>query len=222
MQVFVGVEQGDAKGIAAFCVHDFFLHWSWRCHSPGRHNISLINIDSKDRVVQDIKNCIRRVADASMAQPNLEITVEAPTTGQQVILEVVEREDGVAEDVGAKSMEHNDSLSTSGVVAVINPPAMASVSQQSTPEAPSSVPPARPSLVPLGSSNVQPSPSTSVGPHPKRFSAVNINKKFLEKTTASGLPANTSSASSMAKAGSPGTLILTVKWKEKKYLIFFY
>ena len=147
-----------------------------------------------------------------MAQPNLEITVEAPTTGQKVIVEVVEREDGVAEDVGAKSTENNSlSLSTSGIVAVTNPPAMASVSQQSTPEALSSVTPARPSLVPLGSSNVQPTPSPSVGPHPKRFSAVNINKKFLEKTTASGLPANTSSASSMAKAGSPGTLIPTVK-----------
>ena len=148
-----------------------------------------------------------------MAQPNLEITVEAPKTGQEVIEEVVEREDGVAEGVGAKSVENN-SLSTS-VVAVTNPPAMASVSQKSTPEAPSSVPPARPSLVPLGSSNLQPSPSTSAGPHPKRFSAVNINKKFLEKTTASGLPANTSSASSMAKAGSTaGTLILTVKGKK--------
>jgi len=151
-----------------------------------------------------------------MAQPNLEITVEAPTTGQEVIVEVVEREDGVAEDVGAKSTENNSlSLSTSGVVAVPNLPAMASVSQQSTPEALSSVTPARPSLVPLGSSSVQPTPSTSVGPHPKRFSAVNINKKFLEKTTASGLPANTSSASSMAKAGSPGTLISTVKCKGK-------
>ena len=160
-----------------------------------------------------------------MAQPNLEITVEAPTTGQKVIVEVAEREDGVAEDVGAKSMENN-SLLTSGVVAVTNPLAMASVSQQSTSEALSSVPPARPSLVPLGSSNLQPTPSTSVGPHPKRFSAVNINKKFLEKTTASGLPANTSSASSMAKAGSPGTLIPTVKWKRKEisdpfsYIIF--
>ncbi len=73
--------------------------------------------------------------------------------------------------------------STKIVVPVTNPPAMVSVSQQSTPEAPSSVPLARPSLVPLGSSNVQPFPLTSVGLHPKRFSAVNINKKFLENTT---------------------------------------
>ena len=62
--------------------------------------------------------------------------------------------------------------------------------------------PSRPSLVPLGSTHTQTSTLTPVAPHPKRFSAVNINKKFLEKNTTSGSAAS-SATSSAAKSGAP-------------------
>ncbi len=49
---------------------------------------------------------------------------------------------------------------------------------------------ARPTLVQLGNSS-----STTPTAQHKKFSASNINKKFLEKTSASGSTANTSNAS---------------------------
>ncbi len=58
-----------------------------------------------------------------------------------------------------------------------------------------------PLWVPLGSTHTQTS-LTPVAPHPKRFSAVNINKKFLEKNTTSGSAAS-SATSSAAKSGAP-------------------
>jgi serine/arginine repetitive matrix protein 2 len=70
--------------------------------------------------------------------------------------------------------------------------------------------PARPSLVQLGSSAGQGTLATS--PHPKRFSAVNINKKFLEKnsTTSGSSPASTSSTAT--KTGGPTCEnIITIK-----------
>lgn len=74
-----------------------------------------------------------------------------------------------------------------------------SVSASNTPEPPSqpqsSATPSRPSLVPLGSSQ---SSNSTAAPHPKKFSAVNVNKKFLEKT-AQAASATPSSASSAAK-----------------------
>lgn len=57
--------------------------------------------------------------------------------------------------------------------------------------------PTRPSLVQLGQ-------GTSTTPsQPKRFSAVNINKKFLEKNSTTSGPSPTSSGSTVAKTGSP-------------------
>ncbi|KAJ7785966.1 hypothetical protein B0H16DRAFT_1708191 [Mycena metata] len=58
-------------------------------------------------------------------------------------------------------------------------------------------PPLRPSLVPLGSQAPAP-------PQPKRFSAVNINKKFLEKNSSSSAASvPTSSNSPASKTGGP-------------------
>lgn len=57
--------------------------------------------------------------------------------------------------------------------------------------------PTRPTLVQLGSSSTQPS---STAPHPhKKFNAVNINKKFLEKNSAAAM-ATASSASTAGKS----------------------
>jgi serine/arginine repetitive matrix protein 2 len=54
------------------------------------------------------------------------------------------------------------------------------------------------SNVPSGSSNLG-----SANAHPKRFSAVNINKKFLEKTSSGSGTSQTSSASVSTKSGGP-------------------
>jgi serine/arginine repetitive matrix protein 2 len=58
---------------------------------------------------------------------------------------------------------------------------------------------ARPSVahVPMGSSNNLSSTSS----HPKRFSAMNINKKFLEKTSSASGASQTSTTSVSAKSG---------------------
>jgi len=40
-------------------------------------------------------------------------------------------------------------------------------------------------------------------PHPRRFSAVNINKKFLEKNSSATGATHTSSSSAVAKSGGP-------------------
>ncbi|KAJ7666445.1 hypothetical protein B0H17DRAFT_1089819 [Mycena rosella] len=65
---------------------------------------------------------------------------------------------------------------------------------------PNPVAPVRSSLVPLGSQAA----ATAVAPQPKRFSAVNINKKFLEKnSSSSSTSAPTSSNSAASKAGGP-------------------
>ena len=55
--------------------------------------------------------------------------------------------------------------------------------------------PSRPSLVQLGANS-----GSSTG-HPKRFSAVNINKKFLEKNSSTVGPPPTSQSSVTAKSG---------------------
>ena len=57
--------------------------------------------------------------------------------------------------------------------------------------------PVRPSLVQLGSGSTH-HPSAA---HPKRFSAVNINKKFLEKNSSASASSPTSQP--MIKAGGP-------------------
>jgi len=123
-----------------------------------------------------------------MAQPNPEITLQVDTTGKDVNKE--EKEE-CTEGAGAKSA--NDSTIVDSVET--------SVRQDTTTDAQSTAPPSRPSLVPLGSSHGQPPLSTPTAPHPKRFSAVNINKKFLEKNTATGSSTSTSSTSSNMKVG---------------------
>ncbi|KAK7064503.1 hypothetical protein R3P38DRAFT_2824912 [Favolaschia claudopus] len=63
---------------------------------------------------------------------------------------------------------------------------------------PNPVAPIRSTLVPLGSQ----AHSTTAASHPKKFSAVNINKKFLEKnSTSSSSPASASANSAASKAG---------------------
>ncbi|KAJ7597636.1 hypothetical protein C8J56DRAFT_851966 [Mycena floridula] len=62
----------------------------------------------------------------------------------------------------------------------------------------SSVSTIKPTLVQLGS-------SSAAAPQPKRFSAVNINKKFLEKNSSASGSAPTSTSSSIAKSGSPAS-----------------
>jgi hypothetical protein len=58
----------------------------------------------------------------------------------------------------------------------------------------------RPSLVALGSSNL---PGQTPVSHPKRFSAVNINKKFLQKNSSGSGSTPTPSNSTTAKSGGP-------------------
>ncbi|KAJ3500314.1 hypothetical protein NLJ89_g9855 [Agrocybe chaxingu] len=127
-----------------------------------------------------------------MAQPTPEIAVLPDSTGKEVKEKVAESEGGAVEGAGSESVEGS---SPTPFVAGADPHVGKTDSQPSGP-------PSRPSLVPLGSSHAQTSSSTPVAPHPKRFSAVNINKKFLEKNTASG-SATTSSSSSITKSGSP-------------------
>ncbi|KAF8887947.1 hypothetical protein CPB84DRAFT_1786485 [Gymnopilus junonius] len=133
-----------------------------------------------------------------MAQPTQDIKVLSDTTGQEVKEQAVERSGGGLEVSGLGQADENSSSTPS--VAPADSPAEKSASQSSITAQPSA-PSARPSLVPLGSSHAQTSSLTPVAPHPKRFSAVNINKKFLEKNTASG--SSGSSVSSVAKSGSP-------------------
>jgi hypothetical protein len=66
---------------------------------------------------------------------------------------------------------------------------------------PNPVAPVRSSLVPLGSQAAAAAPAP---PQPKRFSAVNINKKFLEKNSSSSSTSAPASANSTAnKTGGP-------------------
>ncbi|KAF9557882.1 hypothetical protein CPC08DRAFT_32029 [Agrocybe pediades] len=118
-----------------------------------------------------------------MAQTTQDTSVLSDTTGKEV--------------VGIKQAE--DTSSSSPSVAVTQP--QPEKTSQTSTDATSTTSSSHPSLVPLGSNHVQTSSVTPVAPHPKRFSAVNINKKFLEKNTASGSAAS-SSGSSAAKSGS--------------------
>ncbi|KAF8971529.1 hypothetical protein BDZ97DRAFT_1786963 [Flammula alnicola] len=134
-----------------------------------------------------------------MAQTTQDTALFSGSTGKEVKEQAAESEGGGIEVSGSKHVDESSSSTPS--VAITDPHAEKTSSTASTdaqPNAPSS----RPSLVPLGSSHTQSTTLTPVAPHPKRFSAVNINKKFLEKNTVSGSPA-TSSNSSAAKSGSP-------------------
>ena len=135
-----------------------------------------------------------------MAQPTQVAQAESDTTGQEVKEQVVEGREG-----GSGPSGPGQAAQTTPTSAPADP--RLEKSQNPTAAQPSvNAPLARPSLAPSSSNHVQTSSLTPVAPHPKRFSASNINKKFLEKNTASG--STGSSASSIAKAGSPaGTLL---------------
>lgn len=68
----------------------------------------------------------------------------------------------------------------------------------------------RPAVVPPGSTIL---PSLTV-PHPKRFSAVNINKKFLEKNSSPSGSIPASSTTTTAKSG--GSIC---KWRDSDYML---
>lgn len=137
--------------------------------------------------------------DASMAQTTQDTTLFSDSTGQELKEQAVESTGDEVEV--AVSRQTDEGSSPTPPVAGTDVHVEKATSQTST-DAQSTEPPPRPSLVPLGSTHTQSSTLTPVAPHPKRFSAVNINKKFLEKNTASGSAA-ASSTSSTAKSGSP-------------------
>ncbi|PPQ63504.1 hypothetical protein CVT24_004732 [Panaeolus cyanescens] len=137
-----------------------------------------------------------------MANTIQETTLSSETSGQEVKAKAVESEGGVVGDVVSNERGASSSPTLSGTATNAQSD-KASISTLASVQ--SNVPTNRPSLVPLGSNTNSSSSSTPVAPHPKRFSAMNINKKFLEKnSTASGSQA-TSTPSSISKSGSPIT-----------------
>ena len=132
--------------------------------------------------------------DAPMAQPSPEITLQVDATAKDVSEKTTAKEECTDEGARGKTAEHS-------TIQVGSDSVETSARQDTTTDAQSSAPPPRPSLVPLGSTHGHSSLSTPAAPHPKRFSAVNINKKFLEKNTASGSSTTTSSTSSNMKVG---------------------
>lgn len=94
---------------------------------------------------------------------------------------------------GASTAEAPKDSPSSATTTASPPSVSASNSSATTPQPQPSTPSARPSLVPLGSSQ------SSTTSHPKKFSAVNVNKKFLEKT-AQAASATASATSSSAKS----------------------
>lgn len=138
-----------------------------------------------------------------MAQITQDSKLLSDSTGQEVKEQALESEGG---GVGVAEAQNLENRSSSTPSVAVTDPHTEKTSSNST-HAQSNEPPSRPSLVPLSSANVQTSSVTPVAPHPKRFNAVNINKKFLEKNTASG-SATTTSASSTTKSGSPSSELL--------------
>jgi serine/arginine repetitive matrix protein 2 len=118
------------------------------------------------------------------------------SSGTEVTEKVPESEGGVVEVAEARHVE--DGLS----VTVADAHVEKTISQNSS-DTPANAPPPRPSLVPLGSSNPQGSGLTPTAPHPKKFNAVNISKKFLERNSSSSASVTSASHSSTAKSGSP-------------------
>ncbi|KAJ7275367.1 hypothetical protein B0H12DRAFT_1319136 [Mycena haematopus] len=91
--------------------------------------------------------------------------------------------------LGAEALHHDAETPAETHVPAVVDPIPVSISL----EEPNLIAPLRSSLVPLGSQ------ATPPPPHPKKFSAVNINKKFLEKNSSS------SSSSAPASANSPAS-----------------
>ncbi|KAF8168297.1 hypothetical protein B0H34DRAFT_684989 [Crassisporium funariophilum] len=133
-----------------------------------------------------------------MAHTTQDTTLLPESTGKEVKEKVVESERGVVEGAEAKHVQ--DGSSSTPFVAASDPHVEKTSSLNLT-DAQPVAPPSRPSLVPLGSSHA--SLVAPAAPHPKRFSAVNINKKFLEKNSSASGSAATSSHSSTTKSGSP-------------------
>lgn len=129
-----------------------------------------------------------------MTELSTEITLQVDATSKDVKEKIKENEGCADEDAGAK-------CSDDSVVMDDSYPVETNTRQDTPTDAQSNAPSSRPSLVPLGSNHTQSSLSTPAAPHPKRFSTVNINKKFLEKNTASGSSTITSSTSSSVKVG---------------------
>lgn len=128
-----------------------------------------------------------------MAHTTQVIALLPDSSGKEVTEKVPESEGGVVEVAEARHVE--DGLS----VTVADAHVEKTISQNSS-DTPANAPPPRPSLVPLGSSNPQGSGLLPAAPHPKKFNAVNISKKFLERNSSSS--ASVTSAST-AKSGSP-------------------
>lgn len=141
--------------------------------------------------------------DASMAQTTQDSTVFSDSTGQELKEQAVESKRGEVEVVVAGQTDEGTPSTppVAGTDAHVE-----KATSQTSPDAQSTEPPSRPSLTPLGSTHTQSSTLTPVAPHPKRFNAVNINKKFLEKNTASGSAA-ASATSSTSKSGSPSSML---------------
>jgi hypothetical protein len=92
---------------------------------------------------------------------------------------------------------HTSSLPELTPKPVVDAPETPAAAPVSIPLAePNPIAPLRSTLVPLGSQAPQPPPQT------KRFSAVNINKKFLEKNSSSSSTSAPASNSSANKSGS--------------------
>ena len=125
---------------------------------------------------------------------NIETANTAPSTGTSPDgQESTIQQSGEVASVTENLKESGVSTTTTASSSSVSAPSSATTTPAHTQP---SGQPARPSLVPLGSSQSSISTTTA---HPKKFSAVNVNKKFLEKT-AQAASASASSASSSAKA----------------------
>lgn len=113
--------------------------------------------------------------------------------------ESMEEEKGLGRDGGLISSKDNDMFAASDQDGGERDPHLV------TTEARPSAAPYRPLLVPLGPSTAPPSTSSTPTPqpHPKRFSAVNINKKFLEKNAVSSSSLPPVSNTIVSKPGTP-------------------
>lgn len=134
-----------------------------------------------------------------MANPDKEPTLSPEQTGKEGNEPVVEKDGGGGE--GSVGIKGRDEGSATPHGTVVDPHVAGKgptvVSMDSQP----SVYPARPSLVQLGSNHMQGSSFTAAPP--KKFSAVNISKKFLQSNSSTSSSAPASSSSTAAKSGGP-------------------
>lgn len=136
-----------------------------------------------------------------MAQPTQDNSSLLESAGKEVKEQVVE-EKGGSEGV-AEAGQFDATAPTTLPVAEAGPHVAKVSSTASSTDDQSSIAPSRPSPVTLNSTSSTTS-ITPVAPHPKRFSAVNINKKFLEKNTGSASSSNASTASAAKAGGAAG------------------